>query len=52
MFAAEQRRETAEHRLIGHAVLVGELLADAVREVLVVGHVHTKRTVIEIDLRK
>jgi hypothetical protein len=30
-----RKRETAEHRLFGHAVLVGELLADAVREVLV-----------------
>jgi len=36
--AVQQEREPAEHRFLGDRVLVGELVADAVREVLVVGH--------------
>src|SRR3954447_2082133 len=35
---ADQERESAEHLLLDHAVLRGERLADAVGEILVVGH--------------
>ena len=35
---ADQEREPAEHLLLGHGGLGGDQLADAVGEVLVVGH--------------
>jgi hypothetical protein len=48
--AAQQEREASEHRLLGHSVLVGELLADSVREILVIGHTDTEGIAIELGV--
>jgi hypothetical protein len=36
--AVEQERQAAEHGLLGYAVLVTELLADSMGELVVIGH--------------
>ncbi len=36
--AVEQERQPAEHGLLGYAVLVTELLADSMGELVVIGH--------------